>query len=49
MIHSGDIPSVARWLVLQMAAHGYERDEVVELVTALLEELSLKHRPGTPP
>ena len=36
---SGDIGSIARWLVARLTAQGYGRDEVVELATALLGEV----------
>jgi hypothetical protein len=39
VIMSGDIGSIARWLVARLAAQGYGRDEVVELATALLGEV----------
>jgi hypothetical protein len=42
MLYSGDISTIARWLVNRLSAQGYGRDQVVELATALLEELSTK-------
>lgn len=39
MIDSGDIGSVARWLVGALSARGYQRDDLVALATLLLDEV----------
>jgi hypothetical protein len=46
MIDSGDIGSVARWLVGALSSRGYDRDDLVALATLLLDEVraSLEQR-----
>lgn len=46
MIDSGDIGSVARWLVGAMSSRGYHREDLVALATLLLDEVraSLKEQ-----
>jgi hypothetical protein len=39
MIDTGDIGCVARWLVGALSARGYQRDDLVALTTALLDEV----------
>ena len=39
MIDSGDIGSVARWLVGALSARGYQREDLVALATMLLDEV----------